>query len=141
MSVFREIEDLLEIRGIIPIKKSTKKGKLLIIDDNEKIIQALVEVLKDHFELDRAYSSEEALKKLDDSFQLALLDIKMPGMDGIEAFHLFKQKYPELKIIFHSAYPGNHDNVSKLSILPHSGYFIKGEYSNKELIYSLNSLI
>ena len=47
----------------------------------------------------------EALQKLTEkSFQLMLLDLKLPDMDGLEVLRLVSDKYPDLKVIIMTAY-------------------------------------
>ena len=61
--------------------------RILICDDDKDIVNALKIYLSDpDYELREAYSGQEALEKLAaEDFQLILLDIMMPGMDGISA--------------------------------------------------------
>ena len=61
--------------------------RILICDDDKDIVNALKIYLSDpDYELQEAYSGQEALEKLAaEDFQLILLDIMMPGMDGISA--------------------------------------------------------
>ena len=60
-------------------------GKILVVDDQLGIRSLLVEILKEDHEVEMAENGVEALRLLI-SFQpdIILLDMKMPGMDGIE---------------------------------------------------------
>lgn len=136
-----EMEELLQKKVSGSSTKKKSKGNLLIIDDNRSIVQALCEILKDDFEITCTYSCEESIEKVNQSHQIALLDVKMPGNDGIITFNLLKEKLLDLKIVFHSAYPGNYDKVLQVQEMSHFGYFTKGEYSNQELIDHLNNLL
>ena len=61
------------------------KPRILIADDEEGIRESLNLILGDEYDLEFAKDGEETLAKLtQDRFQLALLDIKMPKMDGLE---------------------------------------------------------
>ena len=59
---------------------------ILIVDDRKENILSLKTILELHkFEVDTAYSGEEALKKiLNTDYELIILDVQMPGMDGFE---------------------------------------------------------
>ena len=62
------------------------KPKILIVDDLIENLISLEAILED-FDIDlvRAFSGEEALKfSLKEEFALAILDVQMPGMNGIE---------------------------------------------------------
>ena len=83
------------------------KGKSVLIVDDEKNIrltlsQAL-EVLE--VETDTAANGEEALAKLQEGeFGLILLDLKMPGMDGMEVLREVSKIRPDIRIIILTAY-------------------------------------
>lgn len=83
------------------------KGKILVVDDDKEIIEILVYNLnKEGFIIQTALNGEEALKKAKDfKPDLILLDVMMPGMDGIEVCYLLRE-IPEFKktlIVFSSA--------------------------------------
>jgi DNA-binding response OmpR family regulator len=83
------------------------EGKSILIVDDEKNIrltlsQAL-EVLE--VETDTAANGEEALVKLKErEFGLILLDLKMPGMDGMEVLRRVREIRPDIRIIIITAY-------------------------------------
>ena len=62
------------------------KEKILIVDDEPDIVETLQDRLEYYgYDVSVAYDGEEALKKTDDNPpDLVLLDIRMPGMDGME---------------------------------------------------------
>ncbi|MBI5641844.1 MAG: sigma-54-dependent Fis family transcriptional regulator [Deltaproteobacteria bacterium] len=79
---------------------------VLIVDDEKDIRDALEGVFKDEgFTVVTAGSAEESLRKLDSKVpDMVLLDIWLPGMDGIEALKIIKLKYPTLPIIMISGH-------------------------------------
>jgi len=85
---------------------------ILIVDDKSENITALKKVLESHrFTVDTAMSGEEALKKvLKNTYQLLILDVQMPDMDGFEVAEAVSgyTKTSNLPIIFLSAV-----NISK----------------------------
>ena len=79
--------------------------KLLVVDDEGEIC----EFLKSFFE-ERSYhvvvanSGEQALERVKhEKPQVVLLDIKMPGMDGVQTLREIKTKYPKTKVIMVTA--------------------------------------
>ncbi len=67
------------------------KARILIADDEEGIRESLNLILGDAYELVFANDGEEALARLqEDTFALALVDIKMPKLDGLEVLRRLK---------------------------------------------------
>lgn len=83
------------------------KNRLLIVDDEEGIRLLYKEELEEEgYDTEIASSGEEALEKLKDmKVDLVLLDIKMPGMDGVEVLRRVKEKWKTLPVILCTAYP------------------------------------
>lgn len=80
--------------------------KILIIDDEDSIHLLYSEEFEEEgYEVYGALSGEAALDKLNDiSPDLVILDINMPGMDGIEVLRKIKEINPNLPVILSSAY-------------------------------------
>lgn len=80
---------------------------ILLVDDRPENLMALEAVLdSEHYKLVKATSGQEALKYLlKDNFAVIVLDVQMPGMDGIETARLIKarDKTKDIPIIFISA--------------------------------------
>jgi len=74
---------------------------VLIVDDEATIIESLEGILSDDgFEVMHAYNGYEALKKIEaESPDIVLLDIWMPGMDGIETLKEIKKIAPNLPVV------------------------------------------
>jgi two-component system response regulator (stage 0 sporulation protein F) len=80
--------------------------RILIVDDEENIRFLYKEELEDEgFTVDLARNGEEALEKVD-HFQpdLITLDIKMPGLNGLEVLKRIREQKRHLPIILCSAY-------------------------------------
>ena len=85
----------------------TQKFKILIVDDNPKNLQVLGNLLeKNQYNVEYALSGNEALEWIkSEQFDLILLDIMMPGMDGYEVCRNIRkdEKYSDIPIIFLTA--------------------------------------
>jgi len=83
-----------------------KHKSVLIVDDEKNIRLTLSQALEIlEVETDTAANGEEALSKLKEKeFGLILLDLKMPGMDGMEVLRQVSEIRPDIRIIIITAY-------------------------------------
>ena len=79
---------------------------VLIIDDEEELVSALVERLEFRgFNADGATNAEDALKLVKEKeFDAVVLDVKMPGMDGLDIMKKIKHTKPNLQVILISGH-------------------------------------
>lgn len=75
--------------------------KVLVVDDERDFLDALVVRLKlRKFSVEGAPGGEEALESLDRRpVNVVVLDLKMPGMDGIETLREIKKRHPETEVV------------------------------------------
>ena len=75
--------------------------KILFVDDEIDFLETLMKRMKKRgVGVSGVGSGENALKFLDDKpADVVVLDVKMPGMDGIEVLKIFKKAYPEMAVI------------------------------------------
>lgn len=87
---------------------------LLVVDDDQDIAANLADILQDRgYRVDRAHCGVEALQLIGKtSYDAALLDFKMPDMDGATLFARMRQVQPELIAILVTAYASN-DGVQR----------------------------
>lgn len=83
-----------------------EKKRILLVDDEEGIQLLYREEFEEEgFEVISAYNGDEALEKFsNESLDLVILDINMPGMSGIEVLRRMKEINPDLPVILSSAY-------------------------------------
>jgi len=80
-------------------------AKILIVDDDPGVRESLEELLRlENYQADSTGSGEDALKALSEGFDLVLLDIKMPGIDGVEVMHEIRKYHPDTRIIIITGY-------------------------------------
>ncbi|MCX7983243.1 MAG: sigma-54 dependent transcriptional regulator [Syntrophales bacterium] len=79
---------------------------ILIVDDEESILKSLGAILADEgYEVFTAESGEQALKIIDEELpSLVLLDIWLPGIDGLEVLKRIKTEYPQIMVIMMSGH-------------------------------------
>ncbi len=114
---------------------------ILLVDDETSILQSVEGILSDEgFEVVNAESGTEALEKIGEVIpDLVLLDIWMPGMDGIEVLMKIKESYPNLQVIMMSGH-GNIETAVKATKL--GAYdFIEKPLSLEKLILAVNNAL
>jgi DNA-binding response OmpR family regulator len=80
-------------------------AKILIVDDDAGVRESLEELLRlEDYQADSTGSGEDALEALSQGFDLVLLDIKMPGIDGVEVMHEIRKYHPNTRIIIITGY-------------------------------------
>jgi len=105
------------------------KDKILIVDDDESMRDMLEAILKGDYEVIKAASGEEALKKLSNlHIPIVLLDIRLPGISGIETLERILKKDPDIKCLMLSAV---HDVDTIVECMRKGAY----DYMTKELEY------
>ena len=97
-----------------------KKGrkKILIVDDDESILQVFTRILQKHgYDTDTAETGKEALEKCKTGFyNLALIDINLPDMNGTELLNLLNKNNPDMIKIMITGYPSTNNHVKSLNM-------------------------
>jgi two-component system nitrogen regulation response regulator NtrX len=114
---------------------------IFVVDDETTILQSLRGILSDEgFEVVVAKSGAQALEKIEEVMpDVVLLDIWMPGMDGIETLVKIKEAYPSLQVVMMSGH-GNIETAVKATKL--GAYdFIEKPLSLEKLLLSVNNAL
>ncbi|MGR3302037.1 MAG: response regulator [Candidatus Scalindua sp.] len=84
---------------------NTKK-KILVVDDNVDFCTNIKEIIElEGYDAEAVYDGSEVLDAVKgNGFDLILMDIRMPGMDGVETFMKIKEISPETPVIMMTAY-------------------------------------
>jgi len=85
--------------------------KILLVDDEEELVSTLAERLALRgIDADWVTSCEDALKKAEtEKYDLAVLDVKIPRISGIELGRRLKEKDPEMQFIFMTGHGSGDD--------------------------------
>ncbi|MBR1388057.1 MAG: response regulator [Prevotella sp.] len=74
--------------------------KILVAEDNDSNFILMTYILKRFYEFERARNGKEAVEMVEKGgFDIVLMDIKMPIMDGLEATKAIKERHPDLPIV------------------------------------------
>lgn len=109
--------------------------KILVIDDEDVIRIAVKRILenKTNYHITAVDSGREGLEMLvKESFDLVLLDIKMPDMDGLEVLRLILSIKPEQNVIIMSGYTTK--ETIKQAIEEGASAFIEKPFTPEKLI-------
>lgn len=85
----------------------TERARILVIDDEESIRKSLAAVLEEKgYLVDTAENGKEAVEKSKTSlYNLALIDIRLPDMDGVQLLTAIKETIPKTVKIIITGYP------------------------------------
>ena len=116
------------------METSLTKERILIVDDEKNIVTSLQEILTDEgYDIVTAEDGLDALEMVQsEPPDLVLLDIWIPGMDGIEVLQAIKTYHPEIEVLVMSGH-GTIDTAVKATKL--------GAYDFIEKPFSLNQLV
>lgn len=111
-----------------------KKIKLLLVDDEVDFLNSLAKRLgKRDFDITTATEGKLAIKVAKKAkFDVAILDMKMPGMDGMELLRILKKKHKFLEVIILTGYGGIDSAVEATKL---------GAYDYLEKPYDFDNLL
>jgi DNA-binding response OmpR family regulator len=118
-----------------------KKARILIVDDEEDLCEILKFNLEgEGFEVDEAYSAEDAITKRLDKYDLLLLDVMMGKMSGFKlAEKIRKERGSTIPIIFLTAKDTKNDTLTGFSI--GADDYISKPFSIKEVVARVNAVL
>lgn len=85
----------------------TEKTKILVVDDEEVVRLCLARTLSDErCNVQVVTNGQDALRMMEQHpFDVVLLDVRMPGMNGMTVLETIKQKWPDSEVIIITGYP------------------------------------
>lgn len=94
-----------------------KHPRILVVDDDETIRTTMKAILQDEgYMVDLAGTGKEAIHKTNEkNYNVALLDIRLPDMEGVELLKLLKDGVPRTRKIMVTGYPSMQNAISALN--------------------------
>lgn len=121
----------------------TKGGTILIVDDEPLILQYCQEMIKSlGFSVFAAVTAEEAIqiyRKHNQDIDIAILDMVMPKMNGLQLFGVLQAINPEIKTIITTGYAL--DSRISAIIVKNSHQYLKKPYTRDQLANSIANLM
>lgn len=104
---------------------------ILIVDDDFRICRNLSEILADEgYSVESATSGEEALKLIKKKFDIAIVDLMMPGMSGMELLSEIRRNEPNTHVIMITAF-GTIENAVEAMKMGAADYITKPFKTNE----------
>ena len=113
--------------------------RILIVEDDIDLNDTLKEFLENFYEVDRVFDGEEALKKAyEENFDLIILDVKLPKIDGFEVAKEIR-RFKKTPIIFLTSLDGEKD--IERGFLSGGDDYIRKPFSLKELKLRIDAIL
>ena len=83
------------------------KTKILVVDDDEVVrLSHFRSLAGAHCNVEAVWNGTEALRAMEQRpFDVILLDLRMPGMDGMSVLRMIKERWPESEVVIITGYP------------------------------------
>ena len=126
---------------------NNKVKKILLVDDEPDVLYTIKNILEDNgFQVDTFNDPIISLKSYTiDYYNLVILDIKMPKMDGFELYTKIREKDPKVKICFLTAsemyYEKFRKTRSEFGRIIGGDCFIQKPIKNEDLVKKLTAII
>ncbi len=116
--------------------------RVLLVDDEQELVETLAERLNIRgIEASWATNGQDALELIDQKdFDLAVLDVKIPGINGINLHKRMKEKHPDMRFIFMTGH-GSQDDFAAGSAETGVDYYLLKPVTIDELIHKMNELM
>ena len=131
------------VRYICSSQYNMNKIKLLVADDHAILRDGIVSLLQGEAAFTVAGTAANGYEVMNlimkNDYDVCLLDINMPGLDGMETAKLIKEKKPEIKIIMLTTY-NDREIISELVHIGVSGYLLKNS-DKQELVEAVHKVM
>lgn len=122
-----------------------KKGKILLVEDEAVVRESVRDwLVDDGYDVECVETGEEALERIEkEDFGVLVLDLRLPGVDGLQVFEQAKKLKPETKGIMITAYPSieTRDKARRLGLLDYLPKPFKVEDLEKTIKGALQEVV
>ena len=116
------------------------KPRILICDDEEGVRESLKLILEERYDLQTAENGEEAVQHVASApFDVMLLDIKMPRMDGMETLRRVRQLAPNMPVLILTAYHSM--DIAKEAVRLGAKDYISKPFEKDQLLEIIEQLL
>lgn len=128
------------------LSNTDKRGSILVVDDEPDIVITLRTVLeRNNFKVDTHTEPLQVIKNFEiNAYDLLILDIKMPQMNGFELYRELKKIDGNIKVCFLTALSELHDyDAFKKEVFPKTGqrYYVQKPIENDEILERINEIL
>lgn len=116
--------------------------RILLVDDEKELVSTLAErLLLRGIEADWVVSAEDALRAVESgSYDLAVVDVRIPGISGIKLKKRLQKKCPRMKFIFMTGH-GSEDNYKAGSAEVGAEWYLAKPVNIRVLIEKMNQAL
>jgi DNA-binding NtrC family response regulator len=120
----QELEELLQ-QVVASQRQQVERPRIVVVDDDLNMRRSLETLLSDTYLVALASSATEGVAAMDEQTCAVVLDIKMKGYDGFWACTEIRKRYPDVPIIFYSAWQDLKDPYQIINEHRPFGYLTK----------------
>jgi DNA-binding NtrC family response regulator len=120
----QELEELLQ-QVVASQRQQVERPRIVVVDDDLNMRRSLETLLSDTYLVALASSATEGVAAVDEQTCAVVLDIKMKGYDGFWACSEIRKRYPDVPIIFYSAWQDLKDPYQIINEHRPFGYLTK----------------
>jgi len=112
--------------------------KLLVVEDEPDIVEALVWALKHAWSIEAAFDCDSALAMFaQGDFNAAIVDLNLPGLDGAEVIRRLRGRHPQLPVVLASASP----DVDRIAKAVGANAWLSKPFDVDHLEFTLESVV
>ena len=113
--------------------------KILVVEDNIKLLKSIVDELNNHFETESCSDGEEALYMIEQNiYDLIVLDLMLPNLSGIEILKSMRDKFIDIPVLILTAKESLNDKVKAFEIGAND--YLTKPFATDELLARIRAL-
>jgi DNA-binding response OmpR family regulator len=121
-------------------QSEASRDRVLLCDDDSRILESIGDVLRRSFEVETAERATDAIQKImRDRYQALILDLKLPGLGGVDAIAVIKRLDATLPIIAMTGYASY--ELERAARAAGAFYYLVKPFPMRELIDAVKAAI